>query len=126
MSPKITKPKTISEYIRSSPVASQEKLKEILNCIRSSAPKAKEGIKWGMPAFSHERILVMFAGYDKHIGLYPTPPALRFFSKDIAKYKHAKGSIQFPLNRPLPLSLIRKITKFRVKESLKEDKKWRS
>jgi uncharacterized protein YdhG (YjbR/CyaY superfamily) len=120
------KPKTISEYIKIAPKESQEKLHEIRTCIRKSAPGAIESIKWGMPAFSHQRILVMFAGFKHHIGFYPTPSAMKAFAKNLAKFKTAKGSIQFPLDKPLPKALIRKITEFRVKESVEEDKKWRS
>jgi uncharacterized protein YdhG (YjbR/CyaY superfamily) len=120
------KPKTITEYIKVAQKESQEKLHEIRACIRESAPGAKESIKWGMPAFSYQRILVMFAGFRHHIGFYPTPSALEKFAKNLSNFKTAKGSIQFPLDKPLPLALIRKITEFRVRESLEEDGKWRS
>ncbi len=79
-----------------------------------------------MPAFSYKRILVTFAAFQHHIGFYPTPSAVKAFAKDLAKFKTASGSIQFPLDRPLPLPLIRKITAFRLQESLTEDKKWRT
>ena len=79
-----------------------------------------------MPAFSHRRILVTFAAFTHHIGFYPTPSAVKAFAKNLSKYKTARGSIQFPLDKPLPLPLIRKITAFRVRESIEEDKKWRS
>jgi uncharacterized protein YdhG (YjbR/CyaY superfamily) len=118
------KPKTISEYINAAPKESQAKLHEIHACIRKSAPGASESIKWGMPAFSYQRILVMFAGFKHHIGFYPTPSALKVFTKNLTIYKTAKGSIQFPLTKPLPVALIRRITKFRVKQSLEEDGKW--
>src|SRR5438128_1261033 len=93
-------------------------------CIRKSAPGAKESLKWGMPAFSYRRILVMFAAFKHHIGFYPTPSAVRAFANDLSKFATAKGSIQFPLEKPLPLALIRKITAFRVRESIEEDRKW--
>ena len=95
-------------------------------CIRKAAPGATESLKWGMPAFSGRRILVMFAAFKHHIGFYPTPSAVKAFAKDLSKFKTAKGSIQFPLERPLPLALIRRITAFRVGESNEEDRKWRS
>ena len=120
------KPKTITEYIAVAPNDAQKKLHEIRACIRESAPGADESIKWGMPAFSYQRILVMFAGFKHHIGFYPTPSALKAFEKKLAKFKTAKGSIQFPLDKPLPAALIRKITEFRVRECLEEDGKWRS
>jgi uncharacterized protein YdhG (YjbR/CyaY superfamily) len=79
-----------------------------------------------MPAFSYRRILVTFAAFKHHIGFYPTPSAVSAFAKDLSKFATAKGSIQFPLERPLPLALIRKITAFRVRESIEDDRKWRS
>lgn len=121
-----TKPKTITEYINTAPKESREKLREMRKCIREAAPGAKESLKWGMPAFSYRRILVMFAGFKHHIGFYPTPSAVNAFTKDLSKFSTAKGSIQFPLEKPLPLPLIRKITAFRIRESKEEDIKWRS
>src|SRR5260370_11981576 len=93
-------------------------------CMGAAAPGAKESLKWGMPAFSYRRILVTFAAFKHHIGFYPTPSALKAFAKDLSKFATAKGSIQFPLEKPLPLSLIRKIAAFRVRESIDEDRKW--
>jgi uncharacterized protein YdhG (YjbR/CyaY superfamily) len=95
-------------------------------CIRASAPGAKESMKWGMPAFSYKRILVTYAAFEHHIGFYPTPAAVTAFARDLSKFATAKGSIQFPLPKPLPLPLIRKITAFRVRESMEKDEKWRT
>jgi uncharacterized protein YdhG (YjbR/CyaY superfamily) len=120
------KPKTVTDYIKVAPKDAREKLREIRICIRKSASGATESIKWGMPAFSYHRIMVMFAGFQHHIGFYPTPSAIKAFTEKLLKYKTAKGSIQFPLNKPLPVALIRKITEFRIRESLEEDGKWRS
>jgi uncharacterized protein YdhG (YjbR/CyaY superfamily) len=119
-------PKTITEYIKVAPKEAREKLREMHACIREAAPGAKESLKWGMPAFSYRRILVTFAAFKHHIGFYPTPSAVKTFAKNLSRFNTAKGSIQFPLEKPLPLSLIRKITAFRVRESNEEDKKWRS
>src|SRR2546430_1020412 len=96
------------------------------NVVGNSAPGAKESLKWGMPAFSYRRILVTFAAHKHHIGFYPTPPAVRAFAKDLSKFATARGSIQFPLEKPLPLPLIRKITAFRVRESIEQDRKWKT
>ena len=120
------KPKTVNEYINAAPKQAREKLREMRECIREAAPGATESLKWGMPAFSYGRILVTFAAFRNHIGFYPTPSAVKAFEKDLSKFKTAKGSIQFPLENPLPLALIRKITAFRVRESNEEDRKWRS
>lgn len=119
-------PKTINEYIAAAPKEAREKLREMQACIREAAPGATESLKWGMPAFSYRRILVTFAAFKHHIGFYPTPSAIKAFEKELSRFKTAKGSIQFQLEKPLPLPLIRKITAFRVRESNEEDKKWRS
>ena len=120
------RPANIDEYISAAPKETQKKLREMLACIRQAAPGAREGLKWGMPAFSHGRILVTFAAFKHHIGFYPTPSAVKAFAKELSKFVTASASIQFPLEKPLPLPLIRKITAFRVRESLEEDKKWRT
>ncbi|HEY6387080.1 MAG TPA: DUF1801 domain-containing protein, partial [Candidatus Acidoferrum sp.] len=124
--PKKTRPKDITEYIDAAPQEAQKKLREMHACIRKSAPGAKESLKWGMPAFSYRRILVTFAAHKNHIGFYPTPSAVSAFAKELSKFVTAKGSIQFPLEKPLPLPLIRKITAFRVRESIEHDGKWRT
>jgi uncharacterized protein YdhG (YjbR/CyaY superfamily) len=120
------RPKNITEYINAAPKGAQKKLREIRACIRKAAPGAEEGMKWGMPAFSYRRILVMFAAHQHHIGFYPTPSAVKAFADDLSKYDTARGSIQFPLEKPLPLPLIHKITTFRVQESVEKDGKWRT
>jgi uncharacterized protein YdhG (YjbR/CyaY superfamily) len=126
MNSKKTKPKSIAEYIIAAPEEVQEKLHEMQACIMSAAPGATESLKWGMPAFSYKRILVTFAVFKHHIGFYPTSSAVKAFAKSLSKFKTAKGSIQFPLAKPLPLSLIRKIIMFRVRDSIKRDGKWKS
>lgn len=125
MTAKKAPPKSITEYINAAPKEAQKKLREMRTCIRAAAPGAEESLKWGMPAFSYRRILVTFAAFRHHIGFYPTPSAVKAFANDLAKFATAKGSIQFPLEQPLPLPLIRKITAFRVRESIEEDKKWK-
>jgi uncharacterized protein YdhG (YjbR/CyaY superfamily) len=126
MTSKKAPPKTMTEYINAAPKEAQNKLRGMRACIRASAPGAKESLKWGMPAFSYRRILVTFAAFKHHIGFYPTPSAVRAFANDLSKFATANASIQFPLEKPLPLSLIRKITAFRVRESIEEDRKWRT
>ena len=120
------KPTTIEEYIDDAPEETQAKLREMLACLREAAPGAKEGLKWSMPALSYHRMLVAFAAYKHHIGFYPTSSPIKYFAKSLTDYKTSQGAIQFPLNQPLPLDLISKITKFRVQESLVADVKWRS
>ena len=120
------KPKTIEEYIYAAPAELQEKMWKLHDCIRTAAPGASEGLKWSMPAYSYQKILVTFALCKKHIGFYPMPSAIKAFAKDLSKYKTAEGSVQFPHDRPLPFSLIKKIVRFRVKESKEGTIKWRS
>ena len=126
MTAKKARPKSITEYIDAAPQEAQKKLREMHACIRKSAPGAMESLKWGMPAFSYRRILVTFAAHKTHIGFYPTPSAVSAFAKELSKFVTAKGSIQFPLEKPLPLPLIRKITAFRVRESIEKDEKWKT
>jgi len=123
---KKTKPTTVTEYINAAPKETRQKLREMRATVRAAAPGAAEGLKWSMPAYSYRRILVTFAVFKHHIGFYPTPPAVKAFAKQLSGYKTATGSIQFPLDKPLPLDLIRKITAFRVRESVDEDKKWKT
>jgi uncharacterized protein YdhG (YjbR/CyaY superfamily) len=126
MAPGRTRPATIAAYIATAPAESRVKLREMLACLRKAAPGATEGLKWGMPSLSYGRILVMFAGYKHHIGFYPTSSPIREFKKDLVRWKTSRGAIQFPLEKPLPLALIRKITKFRVRECTDLGAKWKS
>jgi uncharacterized protein YdhG (YjbR/CyaY superfamily) len=121
-----TKPTTIEEYIQAAPPEAREILHQMHQCIRGAAPGAAESLKWSMPSYSYKRILVTFAVFKHHIGFYPSPSAVKAFEKDLSKYKTGRGSIQFPLDQKLPLSLIRKITQFRVRESLEANAKWKS
>ena len=125
MLPKKLKPTTIEEYIDAAPEEVQDKLRQLHECIRKAAPGATEGLKWSMPAYSYKRILVTFAVFKNHIGFYPTPSAVKTFAKELEKYKTAEGSVQFPLDKKLPLPLITKMVKFRVQESLIGDAKWK-
>jgi uncharacterized protein YdhG (YjbR/CyaY superfamily) len=120
------KPKDVAEYINAAPKEAQKKLREIRACIRKAAPGADESLKWSMPAFSYKRILVTFAAHKRHIGFYPTPSAVKAFAKELKEYPTAAGSIQFSLEKPLPLKLIKSITEFRVQECLEKDGKWRT
>jgi uncharacterized protein YdhG (YjbR/CyaY superfamily) len=126
MTSKKARPESINEYINAAPKEARKKLREMRACIRAAAPGARESLKWGMPAFSYRRILVTFAAFKHHIGFYPTPSAVKAFANDLSKFATVKASIQFPLEKPLPLALIRKITAFRVRESIEKDGKWRT
>lgn len=111
---------SIDEYIRSFPRHTRKMLVELKDLIREEAPEAEEKISYRMPAFSLNGILLYFAAYSKHIGFYPTASGVRAFENTLSKYKHAKGSIQFPIDEPLPVELIRRIVSFRVKENMKK------
>lgn len=109
--------KTIDEYIAGSPPEVQEKLQRIRAVIRAAAPDAAEAIKYQIPTFVLRENLVHFAAFQKHIGFYPTHSGIAAFSGELAGYQTAKGSVQFPLDKPVPLALIQKMVEFRVKES---------
>jgi uncharacterized protein YdhG (YjbR/CyaY superfamily) len=112
----------IDEYIASFPKDTQELLKQIRTTIRKAAPEAEEVISYQMPAFKFHRILVYFAAHKNHIGFYPGASGIEAFKKELSVYKGAKGSVQFPLDKPLPLGLITKIIKLRVNENLSRTK----
>lgn len=115
----------IDKYIAQFPKETQQLLKQIRALVNQAAPEAEETIKYGMPTFVLNGNLVHFAGYKNHIGFYPIPTAIKAFEKELSIYKRGKGSVQFPLDKPLPLSLIKKIIAFRIAENLqkKESKK---
>ncbi|MCU1285803.1 MAG: hypothetical protein JWO13_2153 [Acidobacteriales bacterium] len=119
------KPKTVTEYINAAPKDARKQLREMRACIRKAAPGATENLKWGMPAFSHRRILVIYGAFKRHIGFYPTSSAMKAFANELSKFVTSKGAVQFPLDKPLPLTLVRKITAQRVRESIEQDGKWR-
>lgn len=109
---------TIDAYIATFPVSAQALLQKMRNTITKAAPKAEETISYGMPTFKLQGNLVHFAGYKKHIGFYPAPSGIEAFADELKKYKTSKGAIQFPVDEKLPLALVTKIVKFRVKENL--------
>jgi uncharacterized protein YdhG (YjbR/CyaY superfamily) len=111
---------TVDEYIQSFPVSTQKLLKQLRTLVQKAAPKVEEVLSYHMPAYKQHGIVVYFAAYAKHIGFYPMPGAIKEFKKDIAVYKSARGSVQFPLDKPLPTALITKMVKFRVKENLQK------
>jgi uncharacterized protein YdhG (YjbR/CyaY superfamily) len=110
--------KTVDEYIAAFPKEEvQNILEKIRSTIRESAPKAQEAISYGIPAFSlNSKDLVYFGAWKNHIGFYPTPSGIEAFKKELAPFKQQKGSIQFPLNKPIPYDLVKKIVRYRVTE----------
>ena len=107
---------TIDEYIAIFPKNVQDILEKIRQVIKTSAPEAKETINYGIPTFKLNGNLVHFAAYKTHIGFYPTPSAIEAFKAELAPYKHAKGSVQFPIDKPIPFEIVKKIVIYRVKE----------
>lgn len=113
---------TIDEYISSFPKDIQKVLEEIRSAIRKAAPDAVEAISYGIPTFKLNGNLVHFAAFKNHIGFYPTPSGIEEFEKELSVYKQGKGSVQFPLDIPLPLTLITKIVKYRTKKNTEKAK----
>jgi uncharacterized protein YdhG (YjbR/CyaY superfamily) len=113
--------KNIDEYIGKAPSDTQHILQEIRAIVKEEAPDAVEAISYQMPTFKlNGKNLVHFAGWANHIGFYPTPTGTAAFTKELEPYAHAKGSVQFPLDKPIPYDLIRKIIKYRVEEISKK------
>ena len=113
-----TKFKTVGAYFASQPPETKKILKEFRKIIKETAAGAEELISYNMPAFKLNGMLVWYAGYKKHIGLYPRPAAIKVFEEALKPYKTSKGAIRFPLDLPIPLALIKKIVKYGVKENL--------
>jgi uncharacterized protein YdhG (YjbR/CyaY superfamily) len=114
----MSKPESIDEYVSVYPPEVQEMLEQIRQAIRKAAPGAEEKISYGMPAFTvNGKVLVYFAAFKNHIGFYAAPTAHEAFIKEFSKYKTGRGSVQFPLDRPMPLQLIAKVVKFKLKNS---------
>jgi len=114
---------SIDEYIATFPEEIQKILEELRATIKGAAPGAQEKISYQMPAFALKGILVYFAAWKNHIGFYPTSSGTQAFKNELSIYESAKGSVRFPLDKPLPLELIRKIVKFRVAENLEKAEK---
>ena len=111
------KPENVSAYVASFPKEIQQVLEQIRATIKKEAPEATEVISYGMPAYQWNGILVYFAAFKNHIGFYATPTGHEAFKDELAHYKTGKGSVQFPLHKPMPLDLIAKIVQFRVNEN---------
>ncbi len=107
----------VGEYIAGFPENVQLILQDVRKTIKDAAPEAEEGISYGMPAYRYYGVLVYFAGYKKHIGFYAAPTGHAAFEHELCDYKKGKGSVQFPLDKPIPLTLISDMVKFRVKEN---------
>jgi uncharacterized protein YdhG (YjbR/CyaY superfamily) len=108
---------SVEEYIATAEPKAKKALRDIRKIIRAAAPKAEEVISYQMPGYKQNGMVVFFAGYKNHIGFYPTGSGIEKFKNEFAKYKWSKGAVQFPLDKPLPVALIKKIVKFKLKEN---------
>jgi len=112
---------TIDEYIKTFPKDVRGILEQMRQTIRTAAPEAVEAISYQMPTFKlNGKNLVHFAAFKNHIGFYPIPSGIEAFKKELSAYKQGKGSVQFPLDKPVPYGLVEKVVRFRVKENLKK------
>jgi uncharacterized protein YdhG (YjbR/CyaY superfamily) len=111
----------VDEYIEQFPSNVQAILQKLRATIRKAAPAAEETISYQMPAFKYHGMLVYFAGYQNHIGFYPTSSPIRVFKDRLTNYKTSKGAIQFPIDKAIPLTLVKDIVKFRIKENLEKE-----
>lgn len=114
---KKSKPTDVDGYIAGFPVDVQERLKQVRAAVQEAAPQAEETIKYAMPAYVLHGNLVFFAAFTNHIGFYALPSGHEQFQKELARYKSGKGSVQFPFDEPLPVKLISRIVKFRIREN---------
>src|SRR5262245_47379541 len=111
--------KNVKEYIDSLPFESAENIRKMREAIKQAAPQATEKISYNMPAFELNGMLCYYAAFTNHVSLFPYSSAIVEFKSDLKNYKTSRGTIQFPIERPLPIGLIKKIIRFRVKEKLK-------
>lgn len=105
----------VEKYLAARPLAIRTKLESIRQAVSSVAPDAHEGIKYGAPALYLKRVLVVYSEHTSHIGFYPTPKVIEAFAKELSPYKTSKGAVQFPLDKPLPVPLIKKMMEYRMK-----------
>lgn len=115
--------KNVDDYVAGFPKETQELLRQMRATIKAAAPDADEVISYAMPAYKLNGMLVYFAGYARHVGFYPGVDGISAFKKELSVYKGAKGSVQFPLDKSLPLGLVKRIVKFRVKQNREKARK---
>ena len=109
---------TISEYLATIPAEAQEAVNKIRSVIKKAAPKSEEGLSYGIGGFKqNDKYFIYYSGYKKHTSIYPAPRGHEDFEEELSAYKGGKGTVQFPLDKPLPLDLIKRIVKFRLKEN---------
>jgi uncharacterized protein YdhG (YjbR/CyaY superfamily) len=107
---------TVEEYLSAFPPATRRLLNEMREIVRKAAPGAEELISYNMPAIRQHGVLVYYAAFKEHIGFYPTASGIQAFQKELSAYEYSKGAVRFPLDKPLPVTLVKKIVQFRVKD----------
>ncbi len=117
-----SKPKTVDEYIAVAAPHVKEHLERLRIAIQQVAPDAQEGISYEMPVYKLNGVLVYFGGFTKHVSLFPGPEAIETFKEELTGYKTSAGTIQFPITKPVPVGLVKKIVKFRMKANLAKKK----
>ncbi len=113
-------PATVDEYIAQFPEDVRQVLNQMRATVKENAPQAEERISYGMPGYFMKGRLVWFGGFKKHVSFFPTTSGIEHFQEELAGYKQSKGTVQFPLDKPIPYDLIAKIVKFRVEENLRK------
>lgn len=119
---KISPAKTVDEYIKRFPLKVQALLRKLRRTIKAAVPEAEEKISYQIAGYKYHGMLIYFAAHKNHIGLYPAPRSVDAFKKELAAYKGAKSTIQFPLDKPIPVDLVTRIVKYRAKENLEREK----
>ena len=119
------KPTTVDGYIAAAPAAVQARLREMRRCLHEAAPAAEESLKWGKPAFSLGTVLFVYAAHRHHVSLHPAPETMAHFAAELTGYPTSGNTIQFPLDQPLPLKLIRRIADFRVRAVAEDGAGWK-
>jgi uncharacterized protein YdhG (YjbR/CyaY superfamily) len=122
---KTGKPRTVDAYIAGAPPQAQQRLAEMRQCLREAAPGAEESLKWGKPAFTLGTVLYVYSAHRRHLSLHPAVGAVAHFADDLAGYTTSGNTIQFPLDQPLPLDLVRRIAAFRVREVMDDGVGWK-
>lgn len=119
-----TKATTVAEYIRAAPKEAQPRLKEIRAILKEVAPKAEETIKWGAPIYEENRILFSFSAHKSHLNFMPTRRTLDYFRQEVKDYNTGRDTIQFPYDKPIPKTLVKKIARHRAKDVRENDSRW--
>jgi uncharacterized protein YdhG (YjbR/CyaY superfamily) len=117
MNPSKKSASPIDAYLAKLPLPVQKQMQKLRQAIHEAAPEAKEAMSYGAPAFQQGGNLILFAAFKNHIGIYPTPSAIEAFKKELSGYETSKGTVKFPLDKPIPFELVKRIVRFRVKES---------